>query len=396
MTDKDIARQLFEKHQLGLLSPEEQILFEKWYAQWESPADMPDEKTLLEAREKMRSALMARNIPVLPSTTASENTPSRNILMRRIYALQKWQVAAVLVLIAGAAFFLFQRNNNVDATVPQDRKPVAALPNDVSPGKSGALLYLEDGSTLELAGTNDTALKVGNHALTLNNDVLTNKGNSIDSEKPYFLTLETRRGNFFRTILSDGTAVWLNAASRLRYPAAFATGDRIVELDGEAYFEVAHDATRPFLVKANGSTVKVLGTHFNVKAYQSDRSTVTTLLEGAVEVRLATHHLRLQPGAQAIANLSDNTLQHTMAVNTEAVVAWKNGLFNFEGADITAVMQQLEHWYDITVIYPQGKPQIRFFGEMDRGLTLGNVLRILEKSNLHFELKEERKLYIYP
>ncbi len=204
-------------------------------------------------------------------------------------------------------------------------------------------------------------------------------------------TLSTPRGRLFHVTLPDGSGVWLNAASSLRYPTSFNNEDRTVELTGEAYFDVTPMAGKPFTVKTgNRQEVLVLGTQFNVSAYPEDPVTATTLLQGKVSVQRRV----LQPGQQARVSGYTNALQ-IITADTSQVMAWRNGMFNFENADFREVMQQLERWYDIDVIYENGIPPLRFGGKMERSLTLQQLTRILAISNVHCRL-EGRKLIIMP
>jgi ferric-dicitrate binding protein FerR (iron transport regulator) len=210
----------------------------------------------------------------------------------------------------------------------------------------------------------------------------------------------------------------LNAASSLRYPTAFTGAERKVTVTGEAYFEVAHNARMPFVVNVNDKEeVTVLGTHFNINAYDNENAIHTTLLQGSVKVgsrqwaigsgekakgsrqRAETKEqsVMLKPGQQAILSQSSQQSQTipVQTVDVDKVIAWKNGVFNFDGATLQEVMHQLERWYDIEVQYEPGVPNLEFVGKMGRDLSLNNVLRGLELSKVHFRL-EGRKLTVMP
>jgi ferric-dicitrate binding protein FerR (iron transport regulator) len=202
-------------------------------------------------------------------------------------------------------------------------------------------------------------------------------------------TMSTPRGRQFEITLPDGTHVWLNAASSIRYPTVFAGNERKVELDGEAYFEVTKNAKQPFIVRArNKATIEVLGTSFNISAYENEKSLNTTLLDGSVKVNGTI----LKPGQQARVTDAVRVTDHA---DIDKVMAWQRGFFNFEGATLEEVMQQLERWYDIDVEYEQGIPDIEFGGEMSRNMSLNGVLVALEKSGIHYRL-EGRKLIVLP
>ncbi|MBL4676428.1 MAG: FecR domain-containing protein [Mucilaginibacter sp.] len=191
-------------------------------------------------------------------------------------------------------------------------------------------------------------------------------------------------GGQYRLTLADGTKVWLNASSSITYPTIFSGDSRQVKITGEAYFEVAHNAALPFTVVSNGQQVKVLGTHFNVNAYADESATITTLLKGSVKVSADANTCILKPGQQAsLAAIGHNNIKVTDA-DTDAAVAWKEGYFQFNQADVYQVMRQLARWYDIKVIYKNQSSTRKFQGAIQRDLRFSQVLRILEKSNMHF------------
>ena len=207
--------------------------------------------------------------------------------------------------------------------------------------------------------------------------------------------MSTPRGRQFQLKLPDGSLVWLNAASSLRYPAAFAAGERTVELTGEAYFEVAPDKQRPFRVVTARQHIEVMGTHFNVNAYADEPQEQTTLLEGSVRVAGAVSQLAKLLTPQQQASVSDAAVT-VRTVDTEPIVAWKNGLFCFVNANVPAVMRQLSRWYDIEVQYAGNIPDRVFRGKMQRDLTLNEMLKVLSSLNLNFKIEGEKKLIVTP
>jgi ferric-dicitrate binding protein FerR (iron transport regulator) len=203
-------------------------------------------------------------------------------------------------------------------------------------------------------------------------------------------TLSNPRGSKVISLtLSDGTRVWLNAGSSLRYPASFASSavNREVKITGEAYFEVAHDASKPFIVSKNDVSVTVLGTHFNVNAYDDESDIKITLLEGSVRVNKGSNTGLLKPGQQAQVSSSVKVLNNT---DVEQVMAWKNGKFSFNGSDIKTVMRELARWYDVNVEY---KDEIKetFFVKLDRNTNMSNVFRILQTTGaVHFKIEGKK------
>lgn len=282
--------------------------------------------------------------------------------------------AAAVLLIAGAAWWLLPRQR------PNAKQGHALTQAPITAPHNSALLITGDGRRIPLdslqQGMVDTAgaqfrLAAGSIAYNGQGDAAT------------FNTLATPRGRTFHLRLPDGSEVWLNAASTLTYPTRFTGNNREVQLDGEAYFEIAA-ATQPFFVKTPGAVVKVLGTGFNVNAYTDNHHTITTLLHGAVNIAAGTRQALLRPGQQA--QVTDQDIR-IIPADTSSAIAWKSGRFSFSGAGIGTVMNELQRWYDIDVKYENGIPDIRFEGKLERNLPLEHVLHILEISNVHYRLE---------
>lgn len=294
----------------------------------------------------------------------------------RIHFLRRWGWAAASILIILAAGVYFW---------PTSQKPAAVA--DIAPGTNKAILTLADGSAIPLDSAGSLVIQQGvttvqQHGGQLQYDV------QGSSSAIGFNKLSTPHGGQFQLTLPDGSKVWLNAASSLRYPTVFPGHERIVEVSGEAYFEVVNDASKPFRVKVNGmQEVEVLGTSFNVNAYTDEKAMYTTLLEGRVRVAGVT----LLPGQQAQVTATGTKV---VVADMAKAMAWKNGFFNFEDQRLEEVMRQLIRWYDIEVVYPHGVPDVQFFGRMSRGQSLANVLRLLEVSDIRFRLEEGRRLIV--
>jgi ferric-dicitrate binding protein FerR (iron transport regulator) len=223
---------------------------------------------------------------------------------------------------------------------------------------------------------------------------------STTSSTISYNTVSTPRGGQYQLVLTDGTKVWLNAASSLRFPTSFIGNDRRVEITGEAYFEVAHDNKKPFFVAVADMNVEVLGTHFNINAYPDERTIKTTLLEGAVKVESQNQSALLVPGEQARllnAPLEDGNrrLQTINHVDLEQVVAWKNGKFQFNQASVETIMRQVSRWYDVEVVFEGPIPDKRFNGKMYRNVNASQVLSILEEGGIHFRI-EGNKVTVTP
>lgn len=343
------------------------------------------------AAEELSPELLQRLEQRIPLIFAA---PAPKGIIRSIVG-NKWvRYAAALIVLVGLAIGAQQLFNKEKTP---DTKPLteADLLQQIEPGRDGAILTLVDGSQLLIDSMGNGLLTTQNgKQLLLRNGQLVYDGNIETIGDVGYNTMSTPKGRQFKLVLPDGTKVWLNAASSIRYPIAFTGDTREVEITGEAYFEVAHQKMKPFRVQMHdGSQVEVLGTHFNINAYDNEASINTTLLEGSVRVIGRNGNMLLKPGQQAQSRPSGNiTLQNQ--VNIEQVMAWKNGLFDFQDARLEEVMRQLERWYDIEVTYESGIPDLEFYGKMGKDLSLETVLNGLKKSNVKFRMEEGRKLVV--
>lgn len=283
-------------------------------------------------------------------------------------------LAASLLCVLGACFWLYQRNNMI-----RDNDLVIA-PMKTPSMKEGAVLIMDNGNQIDLEKQEQGLIGGGTDSeISKSNDsslVYSNRLNTA-SNVPVFNTLMTARGHQYQLTLADGTKVWLNASSSLRFPVNF-TGQkqRRVMLEGEAYFEVAKNPEVPFVVVTDKQEIKVLGTHFNVKSDQNASSSATTLLEGSVMVN---NSVKLVPGEQLVA--SGNGLSKRR-VNVEDVIAWKNGFFNFEGKQIPEIMDELARWYDFEVRYVGAIPKDKVDATISRKKRVDEVLDLLEMTGL--------------
>ncbi len=332
----------------------------------------------------------------------AENGPPASkepVIVPRITRWRWIAAASILLAVVTGAYFFLQKDNTAKsvATIPQQKAPV----NDVAPGGNKAILQLADGSliTLDDSATGLLAQQGNTKIIKLNNGRLSYNCSASPNAPVLYNTITTPRGGQYHIILPDGSHVWLNAASSLRFPTVFAGEERNVLLKGEAYFEVASLPLRsgqkmPFRVNVNDKAeVEVLGTHFNVNAYENEAVVNTTLLEGKVKVSTtANRHpdgyreATLRPGQQAMLT-HDARFTIDDDVDTEPVIAWKNGLFQFSSSDIQTIMRQLERWYDVEVQYKGPIPDGHYSGIVPRANNLLKVLRILEESDLRFKLE---------
>ncbi len=270
-----------------------------------------------------------------------------------------------------------------------------ALKNDVTaPQTNKAILTLSDGSTilLDSAGNGELAVQGNVKVEKTPEGQIVYKGNATEIKMN---TITVPKGSRpLRLQLADGSNVWLNVASSITYPTAFEGATRKVQITGEAYFEVAHNATMPFIVEKNEVSVQVLGTRFNVNSYDNEAAMRITLLEGSVKVQKGNAAGLLKPGQQAVIGPGDKERIKVVSADVDLAVAWKNGLFNFEGAHLDEVMRQLERWYDIEVVYENGIPDIEFVGKMSKNMDLNDLLEILKKTKVQFKLADGRKLVV--
>src|SRR5665647_638691 len=307
---------------------------------------------------------------------------------------KKWfySIAASVILLV-AAFGIYKIINNKQSK----QTSIAKIDQTgIQPGGNKATLTLSNGSVIDLVSTPNGLIKGDNGTIinkSKDGEILYNDNdasNSIASDN----ILTTPKGGQFKVQLPDGSYVWLNAASSLKYPTAFATSERIVELKGEGYFEIAKDKTKPFKVKlADGSEVKVLGTHFNIMAYENEKSKDVTLLEGSVQITKGNNEQSLTPSQQG--RIISSKIILVNAADTDQVTGWKNGQFIFHDADIQSIMRQVARWYDVDIKYETTNTQ-HFNATISRKEPVLRLLHILEETGqIHFKT-ENKSIYVLP
>ena len=310
--------------------------------------------------------------------------------MKKRISTRAWMrsAAAVILVVAGALSYrlLFREHQLVS-------QPIVAKvlqPVTISPGTDKALLTMANGKTVVLDSIqNGTLSQQGDVAIQKQQGSLIYAAAGNSNTAMEYNTLTVPRGGQYHLVLSDGSQVWLNAASSLRFPVAFTGNTREVEMTGEAYFEIAKNKDKPFHVKANATQVEVLGTHFNVNAYEEEQAIKTSLLEGSVRVSNGSFSNRIKPGEQAAVNNKNGGIDVATA-DMDAVMAWKNGLFEFQGADIATIMRQVARWYDVEIVFAGKTPARKFEGKISRNAQLPEVLKILELSNIQFRVEGKK------
>lgn len=285
-----------------------------------------------------------------------------------------FRVAAAILVMISLTLYFFNTRKDTD-------KLQHSIAADIQPGSNKAILKSSNGFVYNLSGKKGEII-VDNDNIHYEDGVILK--NEDENE---IITLSTPRGGQYKVTLSDGTKVWLNAESSIIYPTNFAENERKVQLVGEAYFEVTHNPKQPFIVATKSQNIKVLGTSFNVNAYNNDTRTITTLLSGSVQLNKKDNNplTKLIPGQQAVLN-NDNVAVE----NVDATVfsAWKDGEFRFKASSLVDVLRQIERWYDVDVDYANVPAEVYIHASINRNRQLSTVLNALEKiTNLKFQVK---------
>jgi transmembrane sensor len=390
---------LFDQHVKGQLSPSQEKEFQELVSNADNKQSLQDLLDAWIADKEPDASLSAesRDAMLQAIFQASPGTQQPSARVRKIYWLRRAAVAAVLIVMATGSYWFFSGTKE-GSTAPQIAQHVDV--NVSAPAGVRAVLTLADGQKLTLDSIADGRLtmqgnmqviKTAAGGVTYAAAASAGPGSSPStaaSPTAYNILSNPRGSKVVSVRLSDGTTVWLNNESTLRYPVAFTGTERRVEVTGEAYFEVAHDAMKKFSVTSGTVTTEVLGTHFNINSFEDEGSIKVTLLEGAVRVRSAAQQkpVILKPGQQARSQ-ADGALQTKSAVDPEGILAWKNGLFQMKGTDLAALLRQLSRWYDIEVSYTGPLPQKSFGGSIDRNVNLSDVLKALEQYGIRSRME---------
>lgn len=395
----------FEKAELilkflrGGLSPEEDDRLRVWLAEDERNraflASLTDEASL----EECLDFLSAVDVPAALEKTLARMkggySPAAPVQGGLLRWLTRWKgVAAILFVLVTALAFLWRYARQ------QGPGPVTvvATPQDVLPGGWKATLRLADGSVIALKDTGTSIVMTGNGIrITQQNGEVIYENTDVETTamQGRWNTISTPLGGKYKLLLPDGSRVWLNAGSDLRFPAAFESSRREVELTGEAYFEVARNERKSFRVKVNGLTVDVLGTHFNVKAYGDEPMVQATLIEGSVKVSTHAEEELLHPGKQASLDKAKKQLEIKEA-NIKDVLAWKNDLFRFSKESLEDVMRKIGRWYNVEIVYSGVGTDTQFSGMISRNVPLSQVLKMLEMTGGAKFRVEGRRVTVLP
>ncbi|PWK66351.1 FecR family protein [Mucilaginibacter oryzae] len=377
---------LIAKYMHGELDTQEKIRLEQWleadarnlelFKKLTNEHSLKQEIDIFSANDK---AAAWQNIT---QKTGYKSKPHKN----------RWiSYAAAILLLATLSIIITSQQPKSPQPLAENNKAV----KDIPPGSNKATLTLADGSTLVLDSSQHGKIaSQQNVVIEADRDgklvYETTRGEDLTKPNAPALSLamnvlSTPRGGQYQLVLPDGTKVWLNAASSLKYPAAFTGNERRVELNGEAYFEVTKDPSKPFFVKTASQTVAVLGTHFNINSYADEAATKTTLLEGSVKVIGNNgQQVKIRPGEQALNDAATISIKEN--VDTDEAIAWKNGKFMFRNTDLQTIMRQLSRWYDVDVEY-QGKiAQKHYMGRISRNVPVSQIFEILKLSGLKFTI----------
>jgi len=382
--------ELLDRYLSGACSPEEQKQVEQWLDRQET-----GDNAWAQMDASAKAAWMASLYRDIRHTVAAGDEP--NIIQAPVIpfyrrTLFRVSAAAMVLLLLGSGMY-YWLGRQKPATTVAVRQPA----RDVAPGGNKAVLTLAGGEQIVLdSAANGLLTQQGGTGIhKQDGQIVYDRPRAADPgyQALVYNTMTTPRGGQYQLTLPDGTKVWLNAASSIHYPTAFAGKERRVSVTGEVYFEVAHTGN-PFIVEINAASgkqaeVEVLGTHFNINAYDDEPAIHTTLLEG--KVRISAGGTILLPGQQAQLSVAGGSPQVVSRVDTEQVMAWKNHLFKFDSVDLKKVMRQLARWYNIDVSYEGNAPVSEmFFGEMQRSLNLSQVLKGLGGMGVHFRIEGRR------
>lgn len=416
MTEEQLTF-LIGKYLSGEATEKEKTEVEQWYESFDKSAlkfahgnrkamNESTARSLLAIREKI-----AQYHPEKPQEISLKKVARKDFGWRQMVA-----AAAILILLSGGFYFLFFKTNE-----PRSKTvATTAIKKDFKPGGNNATLTLANGKQIILDSVSAGVLSMqGNtKVIKLNNGLLAyNYQSSIINHQSsiQYNVITTPRGGKYEVVLPDGTKVWLNAASSIRFPTAFAGKEREVQITGEAYFDVAKNVDQPFKVSVRGVTVNVLGTQFNVMAYNDEADIKTTLVDGKVKVTIGDRQhvvggqqpvvmspeqsVIMSPEQQVILSLSKDgqrKMKLVKDVNIKEVIAWKNNLFWFDNTNVQEIVKQLSRWYDVDIQVKGDIPDL-FTGSIPRNLTFSQVFEVLQKTgSIQYKIENDKTIIVSP
>ncbi|WP_169304451.1 FecR family protein [Pedobacter frigoris] len=366
--DSKAAADLLERYYLGKCTPEEISLIEDWYETLQT-----NDQNMTAAQKARLSVQLKQEI----DAKTGRRVDSKTTRLWRGFGIKPGvtilaAAAAVAMVVFGVWFF-----NAPDPIV--NRNSAIVNHNDIAPGKNGATITLANGKIIELSDAKGGVVIGDDKLVYSDGSPLSPQGGSLPEGESNAVA-ETAKGQTYEFTLPDGTKVWLNAASKLEIPSSFSGTDvRKIKLEGEAYFEVAKDKKRPFIVASGGQEVKVLGTHFNINAYKDEPNIKTTLLEGSVEIIAGSSRAVIRPGEQG--SFKSNEI-NVADVNVNTVIDWKNGTFRFKNESLTSILRKVSRWYDVKIIYESDPTKMpTFSGAISRLENVSGILQMLEETS---------------
>lgn len=368
--NQEEASELINRYVNGTSTISENRLIEAWYDAMSENRKLSEENDFDHLSEELWTKTIER---------AKINRQKKKIRLWPLVAAAG-AIAACLILIL---YYAFPERPKEDATVKN-----IALVDKILPGTNKAMLTLSNGSRINLTDGENGNLAEENQVVikkTADGQVIYSAAEKTSAV--VFNTITTPRGGQYAIVLSDGTKVFLNAQSSITFPTSFSGAERLVKINGEAYLEVAHNRSMPFRVESKGQMVEVLGTYFNINSYDDEPFVRTTLLKGSVKVQSGPIKVLLKPGEQSQLNKAENGSKISVrTVNLEEVIAWKNGIFEFDEASIKDVMRSTARWYDINVTYIGKAPEIRISGKISRKVSFSGLIELLEFEGIRFRI----------
>lgn len=378
--------QLIDKYLAGQTTAAEKEQLLNFFESFQGDADEWDEQ-VLGVKHELEDRMLS-NIRQAIAEPAFNRSPK----VVKLHFFRNVAAAVILLTVSGIAVYHWYNKHKQLQLAAQNQ---AVVKHDVDPGDNRAILTLANGTKLILDSAKIGLLnQTGNGSVNKTKDgqVVYSADKDQQNGPVAYNSISTPVGGQYQVVLPDGSKVWLNSASSLKFPTAFTGNERDVELTGEGYFEVARNKAKPFNVKVKNINVAVLGTHFNIMAYNDEATVKTTLLEGLVRLTQGNVSNTLKPGQQGVIN--DKGIK-IIDVDTDEAVAWKNGFFDFERANIQDIMKQLSRWYGTEVMYEGKIPDDEFVGKISRDVKLSQVLHILELSHVRFRI-ENKKIIVTP
>lgn len=401
MSDQDARINfLAKKWKTGKITEEELREFETWYHSIDDSRRMVDH---VASEEELKHRIFSKIATGLPTTSKRHIRSSKTYFRIGI-------AASIIVLLSLTGILFYHSGRNIALEQVQSLVENESLQHDVMPGTDKAVLVLGDGSRVVLEDGKKviSSEKTGRKIVSHNGRILFGPEKLPEGPLPktVYNTVVTPSSGQYQVVLPDGSHVWLNAESSLKFPDHFTENKRQVELSGEGYFEVAQDLSRPFevLIAGQKQKIEVLGTHFNINAYPNEQEVRTSLLEGKVRLVAGSNSILMHPGQESIVSRAPKKSNNIILyeTNIQQAIAWKNGLFDFKDADIGMIMRVIARWYDVETEYSEKSSTKKFSGKIYRNVSLQEVLKILNYSGIsavleHPENSQKKgKIMVYP